>query len=129
MVFNATFNNLSVILWQSVLLVEETMQSTRRKSPTCQTLSHYTINYSLRSQYQDMRTSRLGTQSNLTWPRPTAKVRSGHREWQDERYSYPGNDFLCSNQLFYYTEINWIRLLPFLLSLSYNFYSSNRVRK
>jgi hypothetical protein len=66
MVFNATFNNISVILWQSVLLVEETMQSTRRKSLTCQTLSHYTINYSLRSQYQDMRTSRLGTQSNLT---------------------------------------------------------------
>jgi hypothetical protein len=24
MVFNATFNNISVILWQSVLLVEET---------------------------------------------------------------------------------------------------------
>jgi hypothetical protein len=24
MVFNATFNNMSVILWQSVLLVEET---------------------------------------------------------------------------------------------------------
>jgi hypothetical protein len=25
MVFNATFNNISVILWQSVLLVEETV--------------------------------------------------------------------------------------------------------
>jgi hypothetical protein len=24
MIFNATFNNISVILWQSVLLVEET---------------------------------------------------------------------------------------------------------
>ena len=31
MVFNATFNNISVILWQSVLLVEKTW----RKSPTC----------------------------------------------------------------------------------------------
>jgi hypothetical protein len=33
MVFNATFNNISVISWQSVLLVEET--GLRRKSPTC----------------------------------------------------------------------------------------------
>jgi len=52
MVFNATFNNISVILWQSILLVEETgvpgenhrpvarfigggNRSTRRKPPTC----------------------------------------------------------------------------------------------
>ena len=34
MVFNATFNNISVILWRSVLLVEET-RMTRRKQPTC----------------------------------------------------------------------------------------------
>jgi len=31
MVLNATFNYISVISWQSVLLVEET----RRKPPTC----------------------------------------------------------------------------------------------
>jgi len=31
MVFNATFNNISVISWQSVSLVEET----RRKLPNC----------------------------------------------------------------------------------------------
>jgi len=34
MVFNATFNNISVIFWQSVLLVEETRVS-RWKPPTC----------------------------------------------------------------------------------------------
>ena len=34
MMFNTTFNNISVILWQSVLLVEETGESHR------QTLSH-----------------------------------------------------------------------------------------
>jgi hypothetical protein len=28
MVFNATFNNISVISWQSVLLVEETQKTT-----------------------------------------------------------------------------------------------------
>jgi len=33
MVFNATFNNILVILWWSVLLVEE--MSTQRKPPTC----------------------------------------------------------------------------------------------
>jgi len=31
MVFNATFSNISIILWRSVLLVEET----QRKSLTC----------------------------------------------------------------------------------------------
>jgi len=35
MVFNATFNNISVILWQSVLLVEEN-RSTLIKPPTVQ---------------------------------------------------------------------------------------------
>jgi hypothetical protein len=34
MVFYATFNNISVISWQSVLLVEETLVI-RRKPPTC----------------------------------------------------------------------------------------------
>jgi len=29
MVFNSTFNNISVILWQSVLLVEETGENHR----------------------------------------------------------------------------------------------------
>jgi hypothetical protein len=44
MVFNATFNNISVILWLSVLLVEETGVPERKKHrPTVshwQTLSH-----------------------------------------------------------------------------------------
>ena len=34
MVFNATFNNISVILWRSVLLVEET-GGPGKKPPTC----------------------------------------------------------------------------------------------
>ena len=34
MVFNVTFNNISVISWRPVLLVEETW-STRREPPTC----------------------------------------------------------------------------------------------
>jgi len=34
MLFNATFNNISVILWRSVLLVEETGES-GEKPPTC----------------------------------------------------------------------------------------------
>ena len=35
MVFNAIFIDISVISWRSVLLVEETDRSTRRKPPTC----------------------------------------------------------------------------------------------
>ncbi len=35
MVFNATFNNISVISWQSVLLAGGRNRSSRRKPPTC----------------------------------------------------------------------------------------------
>ena len=46
MVFDATFKNISVILWRSVLFVEET--STRKNPPTwrkslIQTLSHNVV--------------------------------------------------------------------------------------
>jgi len=43
MVLNATWNNISVISWRSVLLVEESRRSTRRKTPATsqwQSLSH-----------------------------------------------------------------------------------------
>ena len=43
MVFNATFNNISVILWQSVLYVEETSVPGENNQPAAihwQTLSH-----------------------------------------------------------------------------------------
>ena len=43
MVFNATFNNISVISWQSVLLLEETRVSGEIHRPAAshiQTLSH-----------------------------------------------------------------------------------------
>jgi hypothetical protein len=40
MVFNATFNNISVILWQSVLLVEETEENHWSVASHWQTLSH-----------------------------------------------------------------------------------------
>jgi hypothetical protein len=46
MVFNATFNNISVILWRSVLLVEETGVTRENHWPVAshrQTLSHNTV--------------------------------------------------------------------------------------
>jgi len=46
MVFSATFNNISVILWQSVLLVEETRVPGENHRPTashCQTLSQNVV--------------------------------------------------------------------------------------
>ena len=39
MVFNATFNNISIILWRSVLLVEETGENHRPVASHPQTLS------------------------------------------------------------------------------------------
>jgi hypothetical protein len=47
MVFNATFNNISVISWQSVLLVEETGVPGENHRPVTrnwQTLSHFAVN-------------------------------------------------------------------------------------
>jgi len=46
MVFNATFNNISVISWWSVLLVEETGVPGENHWPAashCQTLSHNVV--------------------------------------------------------------------------------------
>ena len=46
MVFNATFNNISVMLWLSVLLVEETVVPREKRRPAVshwQTLSHYVV--------------------------------------------------------------------------------------
>ena len=46
MVFNATFKNISVILWQSFLLVEETGVPRENHPPAashCQTLSHNVV--------------------------------------------------------------------------------------
>ena len=43
MVFNSTFNNISVILWRSVLLVEETGENHRPVVSHRQTLSHNII--------------------------------------------------------------------------------------
>jgi hypothetical protein len=47
MVFNATFNNISAILWRSVLLMEETGvpgESHRPAAGHWQTLSHNVVN-------------------------------------------------------------------------------------
>jgi len=46
MVFNATFNNISVISWQSVLLVNETGEPKENHRPApshLQTLSHNVV--------------------------------------------------------------------------------------
>jgi hypothetical protein len=46
MVINATFNNISVILWLSVLLVEDTGvpgENHRHVASHCQTLSHNVV--------------------------------------------------------------------------------------
>jgi hypothetical protein len=43
MVFKATFNNISVISWRSVLLVEETRENHRPVASHWQTLSHNVV--------------------------------------------------------------------------------------
>jgi hypothetical protein len=47
MVFNATFNNISVISWRSILLVEETGENHRAVASHWQTLSHNVIHLAL----------------------------------------------------------------------------------
>ena len=41
MVFNATSNNISVILWQSVLLVEETRVHGKNHRPVAMSLTNF----------------------------------------------------------------------------------------
>jgi hypothetical protein len=48
MVFNAAFNNISVILWQSVLLLEETGDNHRPAASHWQTLSHNIVSNATR---------------------------------------------------------------------------------
>jgi hypothetical protein len=43
MVFNATFNNISVISWQSVLLVEETGVLGENHRPSVSKLTNYSL--------------------------------------------------------------------------------------
>ena len=47
MVFNATFNNISVISWGSVLLVEETWENHQTVTNHWQTLSHHVVHLTL----------------------------------------------------------------------------------
>ena len=47
MVFNATFNSISVISWRSVLLVEETGENHRPVANDWQTLSHNVVSSTL----------------------------------------------------------------------------------
>jgi hypothetical protein len=47
MVFNTTFNNIPVISWQSVLLVEETRVATNHR----QTLSHNVVSSTPRHEW------------------------------------------------------------------------------
>jgi len=48
MVFNATFNNISVISWRSVLLVEETRENHWPVESHWQTLSHNVVSITTR---------------------------------------------------------------------------------
>jgi hypothetical protein len=51
MLFNATFNNILVILWRSILLVEETGvpgENYRPVTSHCQTLSHTAVSSTTR---------------------------------------------------------------------------------
>jgi hypothetical protein len=62
MVFNATFNNISVVLWQSVLLVEETGVHRKNHRPVAsnwQTLSHNVVLSTSCHEWMNMFTSRL----------------------------------------------------------------------
>jgi len=47
MVFNSTFNNISVISWRSVLLVDETGENHRPVASHRQTLSHNVVHIAL----------------------------------------------------------------------------------
>jgi hypothetical protein len=51
LVFNATFTNILVISWRSVLLLEETGENPRPAAKYCQTWSHNVVSRSRRNSY------------------------------------------------------------------------------
>ena len=56
MVFNVTFNNISAMLWRSVLLVEETEENHRPAVSHWQTLSHNIVSSTPRLRGLDLTT-------------------------------------------------------------------------
>ena len=72
MVFNVTFNNISAISWRSVLFMEETGGSTRRKPPTCRksltkTLEHYIEHYLVMDNSSIKMRDRRGLDRMVVW--------------------------------------------------------------
>ena len=68
MVFNASFNNISVISWQSVLLVQETGVNGENHRPVVsywQTLSHNVV-----SSTQRLSRIRTHNMKSVNWPKP-----------------------------------------------------------
>jgi hypothetical protein len=65
MEFNATFNNISVIAWRSILLVEETGENHRHAASLLQTLSY---THSLKNKYyHSARKSKLCSITLTPW--------------------------------------------------------------
>ena len=64
MMFNATFNNISVISWRSVLLVEETGENHRPAASHGQTLSHNVVSSTPHHEQNSNRNMHF----QLTWP-------------------------------------------------------------
>jgi len=84
-VFNITFNNISVISWQSVLLVEETGENHRPATSHLQTLSHIVIVVigtdcigSCKSNYHMIMTT---TALDYMWIRHRIVVRHKRSQW------------------------------------------------
>jgi len=69
MVFNATFNNISAISWQSVLLMKETGRPGENHQPVAshwQTVSHNRPDGDLNSQHQWWETTQLHSHKNCS---------------------------------------------------------------
>jgi len=95
MVFNATFNNISVISWRSVLLEEETGENHRPAASHWQTLSHSVVSRRVWRYQRGNQNPYIEEEQITQWPK--VKVQNGKQ--RSTKHTYKTKDRVTRTSL------------------------------